>query len=213
MDKQSKVVTKEKSDESKKNNPQQPQTQQPELKASPASSVPIAKNKKKYNYKKKTGRPPKTLEDLPENWEEIVMLGSLAGKFEEQIKRDILIAGGENLKSMNMLWAKLKEREPDFREAVKKGELLRKAWWLDKAQKGINTTFFNTALWFIVMKNCFGWKDKTEIDHGLNDDLLEKYKDMKAHELLAQARRIAATVLGNGGAGSGNRPAQIPQSP
>jgi len=41
------------------------------------------------------------------------------------------------------------------------------------------------------------WKDKTEVDHGLQDSLLEKYKDSNADDLLKAGRELAKAVLGD----------------
>lgn len=145
---------------------------------------------------KKRGRPLKRIEDVfPENWREIVILGSLEGKFEEQILRDLVTSNGRDYKNISTLWKKLKEREVEFQSLVKKGYLLRKAWWMDAGQKGIKTTFFNTGAWFITMKNCFGWKDKSEVEHALADETLDKFREMKAEDLIERQKNLARSIL------------------
>ncbi len=145
---------------------------------------------KKYHYTRKTGRPTKTSNDLPSNWKAMVIELSLQGKFEEQIRTAICLSAGKHPESIDTLWSKLKEREDEFQEVLKKATTFRKAWWLDAGQKGIKTTFFNTGAWFIVMKNCFGWRDKTEIEHGLSDSTVEKFANLPVAELLKRANDL-----------------------
>jgi hypothetical protein len=58
----------------------------------------------------------------------------------------------------------------DFSNAVKRGNLLSEAWWTKHAQDHLidmpGEGKFNTALWFINMKNRFGWRD--QVDHNVS---------------------------------------------
>lgn len=143
----------------------------------------------------KRGRKPKTVADLPDNWKEIVILLSLEGKFEEQIKTALCLSKGREVKSINRIWYALQERDSEFRETLKKADVFRKSYWLDLAQKGVRTTFFNTGLWFIVMKNCFGWKDKTEVDHGLTDNFFDKFVNLTKDDLLKKFNELISRKL------------------
>lgn len=41
------------------------------------------------------------------------------------------------------------------------------------------------------------WRDKTEVDHGLQDPLLEKYKDMSNDDLVRAAKKLALEIVGD----------------
>lgn len=56
---------------------------------------------------------------------------------------------------------------PVFSDAVKKGQELSEAWWLKQGRINLKTNpkgeQFNSTLWYMNMKNRFGWRDKHEV--------------------------------------------------
>ena len=40
------------------------------------------------------------------------------------------------------------------------------------------------------------WRDKTEVDHGVQDEVMLKYKDLNGKELLEAAREVSAAFIG-----------------
>ena len=79
---------------------------------------------------------------------------------------------------------------PEFREALTCARELQQEMLVSNAMKGLYQPHFT----IFSAKNMIGWKDKTEIEHGATDELMDKYKDMSADELLkaevANARAI-----------------------
>ncbi len=54
---------------------------------------------------------------------------------------------------------------PEFREAIKKGCDLSRAWWMKKGRDNLtNPKGFHAVLWYMNMKNRHGWKDKQDIN-------------------------------------------------
>lgn len=51
----------------------------------------------------------------------------------------------------------------EFADAVKKGRALCEAWWMKKGRENIDSKVFRDALWYMNMKNRFGWVDKQEV--------------------------------------------------
>lgn len=132
-----------------------------------------------------------SLEDvLPENWEQIILKLCDEGCCEEEIWSELCVERDDQGKYKafnNKMWDRLEAREADLARVLQKGRKLCKAWWIKQGHRNIKNSFFNTALWFINMKNRFGWKDKTEIEHGLSDVLLEKFSGLSTEQLKERA--------------------------
>ena len=60
------------------------------------------------------------------------------------------------------LWAK-DPRKPEFAEAMKHGKDMSEAWWMTQGRLNINNNKFNAAVWYMNMKNRFGWSDNHSI--------------------------------------------------
>lgn len=54
------------------------------------------------------------------------------------------------------------KKYPEFGGALKRGLLHSEAWWLKNGRENIRNKEFNSGLWFMNMKNRFGWRDKIE---------------------------------------------------
>jgi len=54
------------------------------------------------------------------------------------------------------------EKYPEFGDALKQGMLYSEAWWMTEGRYNIRNKEFNSTLWYMNMKNRFGWRDKTE---------------------------------------------------
>src|SRR3990167_5924921 len=62
------------------------------------------------------------------------------------------------------------KKNSEFSYSVKRGEKLSEAWWERIARENLITFHkgpqFNAVLWYMNMKNRFGWRDKQEIEHS-----------------------------------------------
>lgn len=65
----------------------------------------------------------------------------------------------------------LYEKDPSFKQLVDYGRTVSEAWWLRQARTQLTLKGFNTSLWYAVMKNRYGWSDKTEMINGIPDEL------------------------------------------
>ncbi len=56
-------------------------------------------------------------------------------------------------------WRKI---HPEFSEAVKIGTELSRMWWEREGRTALRDKSFNHGLWYMNMKNRFGWTDRVE---------------------------------------------------
>jgi len=72
-------------------------------------------------------------------------------------------------------WTKV---HPEFADAIKKAQHYSEGWWEKQGRSNLHNSKFNSALWYMNMKNRFGWRDKPKDE--VSDDaksLVEKLID------------------------------------
>lgn len=69
------------------------------------------------------------------------------------------------------------DNQAEFSSAIKAGKDFSEGWWMTKGRENISTKEFNSTLWYMNMKNRFGWKDKQESEVGLSESLMQKVID------------------------------------
>jgi len=112
---------------------------------------------------KKAGRPPESINGLPEGWYNDIISLYKEGASDVEVKALIFDWRGS---FSNDLWDRWMKEEPQFSETIKKGRLFSECWWEQKGRKGLENNKFNYTGWYMNMKNRFGWKDKQEIQHS-----------------------------------------------
>ncbi len=71
------------------------------------------------------------------------------------------------------------EKYADFADTIKKGVDDAEAWWMIHGRTHIGDKEFNSTLWYMNMKNRFGWRDKTETTGTMtikHEDALDELK-------------------------------------
>ena len=107
------------------------------------------------------GRPRTTVDDLPQDWEQIIMdCGQEGGS---AVEMRCLLALGESA------WGTLLEDSDEFRRTVKSGQDLCQVWWERQGRKMTTGADGNATVWIFNMKNRFSWHDKQQVDHTSSD--------------------------------------------
>lgn len=106
--------------------------------------------------KNKGGRPKKTLLDLPKYWKRRVISIKKQGGSDVEVRAELGISQD--------LWERFIREIDEFSLTIKRGEDLCKAWWEKHGRIQLENRNFNAVLWYMNMKNRFGWRDKNETD-------------------------------------------------
>jgi hypothetical protein len=120
--------------------------------------VDLAKPKKKAS-KKSVGRPKKSL-DLWKGWAKDVLDLYVDGASDVEIKALVWQKRGS---FSNDLWGRWMDEEKEFSETIKMGRTFAKAWWEKKGRSGVDSQEINSTMWYMNMKNRYGWRDKQDI--------------------------------------------------
>jgi hypothetical protein len=107
------------------------------------------------------GRPRTTVDDLPEDWKQIMLdCGQEGGS---AVEARCLLGIGTSA------WETLLEDSEEFRVTEKTRQALCEVWWERTGRKMVQGADGNATVWIFNMKNRFGWRDKQEIDHQSSD--------------------------------------------
>ena len=170
------------------------------------------KKKRKYNYTKKTGRPSKLNPDLALK----IFFLARKGLTDKEIAQVFDIAPDTitKWKKSEEFFLSLKENKGQA-DAIVERSLFERACGYEheedeifcNAQGKVTTVRIikhyppdpTSMIFWLKNRQPDNWREKVEIDHGINDELLEKFKDMNAEELITRQRALAQTLLGAGG--------------
>lgn len=106
--------------------------------------------------KNPVGKPRETVEDrLPNNWRSYIIEEMSEGASLIEIKAYFGISN-----NLHTRWMK---DETEYRETIKEGVYKSEAWWIKQGRKNLKDRDFSAVLWYMNMKNRFGWKDRQDV--------------------------------------------------
>lgn len=114
---------------------------------------------KKTKPKRKVGRPKKAL-DLWKGWANDILDLYVEGASDVEIKALVWKKKGS---FSNDLWNRWMDEEEEFSQTIKMGRTFAKAWWERKGRSGVDSQEINATMWYMNMKNRYGWRDKQDI--------------------------------------------------
>lgn len=94
-------------------------------------------------------------------------------KYDESLIPKIIpyLADGKSIEQLSIhlgitketlyVWLKDPEKK-SFSDAIKIGLEHSHAWWLEKGREGVTNKDIQATMWYMNMKNRFGWADKVE---------------------------------------------------
>lgn len=115
------------------------------------------------------GRPRTTIDDLPEDWEQIMV--------------EIAQEGGSKVECMANLginrgaWGTLCEDSREFLTTVERCDILCQNWWEKQGRRMTSDGQGSSVVWKFNMQNRFGWRERTENSNQEADKNLPKSID------------------------------------
>jgi len=116
------------------------------------------------------GRPKIMLSYLPENWKSKMI--TLAEQGASDVELRVTALDG----ICHETWIRLIAEEYEFSETVKRCGDKCRVWWEANGRCNLKDKDFNPTLWYMNMKNRFGWADKKEIKQEVSNKEGESFK-------------------------------------
>lgn len=110
---------------------------------------------------RKVGRPRTTTEDLPSDWQQIMLECGQSGG--SAVEARCLLGIGTSA------WDTLLEDSDEFRATEKERQALCEVWWERQGRRMTEEGQGNATVWIFNMKNRFGWRDRQDYNHTSED--------------------------------------------
>lgn len=124
------------------------------------------------------------LKKLPKGWEKILATEYKEGASDVEVKA--------RLKMTQSLWDVLYNdaTSSEFKSVVDFGRMLAKAWWMTQARKNLHSRQFNATLWLMVMKNQYGYSDKSVVTTKHVEDMSSDELDSRISEAMKKFTKV-----------------------
>ena len=119
---------------------------------------------------------------LPEKWQEEIINLYEVGASDVEVRAYL----SKNRNSFSTdLWNRFIAEEEEFSKTIKKGREFSNAWWEKQGRENLKDRSFNPTLWYMNMKNRFGWRDEKPKDTDLTDTEIQKLKQIANSQIEA----------------------------
>tara|TARA_R100000544_G_C2224097_1_gene59472 strand:+ start:53 stop:487 length:435 start_codon:yes stop_codon:yes gene_type:complete len=139
------------------------------------------------------GRPKETFQDakekFPTDWFDLILELYSEGASDVEIKGLIWRWRGS---FSNDLWDRWMKEEPEFSETIKQGRVFSNCWWEKKGRKNLENKDFSATLFYMNMKNRFGWADK--LKQELHKTTLDITETMTDDELESRIKTLKSKI-------------------
>ncbi len=105
---------------------------------------------------------------IPKDWYKQIIKLYEQGASNQEIKALIYSWRGS---FSNDLWDRWIEENEEFSETISGGKMLSEAWWHKRGRINLINPAFSPQLWYMNMKNRFGWKDKHELSGNADEPI------------------------------------------
>jgi hypothetical protein len=124
------------------------------------------------------------LTKLPKGWEKILATEYKVGASDVEVRA--------RLKMTQSLWDVLYNdaTSSEFKSVVDFGRMLAKAWWMTQARTNLHSRQFNASLWLMVMKNQYGYSDKSVITTKHVEDMSSDELDSRIGEAMKKFAKV-----------------------
>lgn len=113
------------------------------------------------------GRPKVFAEDLPDGWQAKVLELAEVGASDVELRAELGIS--------RALWDRLLDEDEAFSTTIKRAADLCQAWWERQGRTSLTEKDFSATLWYMNMKNRFGWRDRQEVSGPEGEPLFKVY--------------------------------------
>ena len=121
---------------------------------------------------------------LPKDWEKIVATEYMEGASDFEVMA--------SLRMTKPLFDRL-YGDPEtavFKDVVDFGRLMAKAWWYRRGRQGLDSRQFNGNLWYQIMKNRYGWSEKTTTTTKDVEDMSSDELDARVAEAIKKFNKV-----------------------
>lgn len=124
------------------------------------------------------------LAKLPQGWEKILAEEYTVGASDVEVMARLRMTVG----MFDELYSD--PTSSHFKQVVDFGRMLSKAWWYRQGRVNLTKREFNGNLWYQIMKNRYGWSEKTTTTTKEAEEMSSEELEKRIEVALTKYRRV-----------------------